>query len=97
VCSDTNEEVAKSVLSARLATMAPNVTLSYEQPILMERASGSKMYDQHGSEWLDCVNNVAHVGHCNPLVRTAHGQASPAHHAHSMLLFEFNHKLSCEK
>ncbi|XP_058139122.1 5-phosphohydroxy-L-lysine phospho-lyase isoform X2 [Dasypus novemcinctus] len=33
------------------------------------------MYDEQGAEYLDCINNVAHVGHCHPLVvRAAHEQ-----------------------
>jgi len=46
-----------------------NVALSYEQPIQMVSARGCRMVDETGTEWLDCVNNVAHVGHCEPLVR----------------------------
>jgi ethanolamine-phosphate phospho-lyase len=26
------------------------------------------MYDESGNEFLDCINNVAHVGHANPHV-----------------------------
>nr|XP_060621342.1 5-phosphohydroxy-L-lysine phospho-lyase isoform X2 [Anolis sagrei ordinatus] len=33
------------------------------------------MYDEHGNEYLDCINNVAHVGHCHPeVVKAAHQQ-----------------------
>ncbi|XP_045386475.1 5-phosphohydroxy-L-lysine phospho-lyase isoform X3 [Lemur catta] len=33
------------------------------------------MYDERGAEYLDCINNVAHVGHCHPLVvQAAHEQ-----------------------
>ncbi|XP_076993930.1 5-phosphohydroxy-L-lysine phospho-lyase isoform X2 [Tamandua tetradactyla] len=33
------------------------------------------MYDEQGAEYLDCINNVAHVGHCHPLVvQAAHEQ-----------------------
>jgi 4-aminobutyrate aminotransferase-like enzyme len=58
------------VHEARLTTAGSNVTLSYAEAILMARASGTKMYDEKGREWLDCVNNVAHVGHGAPSVRS---------------------------
>jgi 4-aminobutyrate aminotransferase-like enzyme len=57
------------VLSVRLLRSASNMTLSYDEPVLMVAAKGSKMYDLDGYEWLDCANNVASVGHCNKEVR----------------------------
>ncbi|XP_040829381.1 5-phosphohydroxy-L-lysine phospho-lyase [Ochotona curzoniae] len=46
-----------------------------EDPIKMVRAQGQYMYDEQGAEYLDCINNVAHVGHCHPLVvQAAHEQ-----------------------
>lgn len=56
-------------LDTRAKHGSSNVTLSYAEPILMVRAAGTKMYDELDREWLDCVNNVAHVGHCSPTVR----------------------------
>ena len=67
-----------SVLSLREASCVSNVTLSYDEPVLMVRGTGSKMFDENGDEWLDCVNNVAHVGHSNARVRFVH-TASPRH------------------
>ncbi|XP_042737332.1 5-phosphohydroxy-L-lysine phospho-lyase isoform X4 [Lagopus leucura] len=33
------------------------------------------MYDENGRQYLDCINNVAHVGHCHPdVVQAAHEQ-----------------------
>lgn len=32
---------------------------------------GQYLYDKNGVEYLDVVNNVAHVGHCHPLVTEA--------------------------
>ncbi|XP_055333371.1 alanine--glyoxylate aminotransferase 2-like [Paramacrobiotus metropolitanus] len=39
-----------------------------ENPLKIVRASGQYMYDENGTEFLDCINNVAHVGHCHPRV-----------------------------
>jgi ethanolamine-phosphate phospho-lyase len=39
-------------------------------PIKIVRCQGTFMYDQLGNKYLDCINNVAHVGHCHPYVVT---------------------------
>lgn len=46
-----------------------------EDPIKIVRGQGQYLYDEQGAEYLDCINNVAHVGHCHPLVvQAAHRQ-----------------------
>ena len=35
------------------------------------RGSGPYLFDDHGRNYLDCVNNVCHVGHCHPHVVAA--------------------------
>ncbi|KAH0500783.1 Ethanolamine-phosphate phospho-lyase [Microtus ochrogaster] len=37
-------------------------------PIKIMRAQGQYMFDEKGQRYLDCINNVAHVGHCHPEV-----------------------------
>lgn len=37
-------------------------------PIKIVRAKGQYMYDENGVRYLDCINNVAHVGHSHPMV-----------------------------
>lgn len=37
-------------------------------PLKIIRAEGQYMYDEEGRRYLDCINNVAHVGHCHPAV-----------------------------
>jgi 4-aminobutyrate aminotransferase-like enzyme/Ser/Thr protein kinase RdoA (MazF antagonist) len=44
------------------------LSLSYEDPIIMERGSFQYMFDRNGNTYLDCVNNIMHVGHCHPRV-----------------------------
>ncbi|CAF1050302.1 unnamed protein product [Adineta ricciae] len=48
----------------------PNCTeLFYRHdPLKIVRCQGTYMYDQLGQRYLDCINNVAHVGHCHPYV-----------------------------
>uniref|UniRef100_A0A673H514 Ethanolamine-phosphate phospho-lyase n=1 Tax=Sinocyclocheilus rhinocerous TaxID=307959 RepID=A0A673H514_9TELE len=35
-------------------------------PIKIVRARGQYMYNEKDEKYLDCINNVAHVGHCHP-------------------------------
>ncbi|XP_070545425.1 ethanolamine-phosphate phospho-lyase-like [Ptychodera flava] len=37
-------------------------------PVKIVRAQGQYMYDEKDNRYLDCINNVAHVGHCHPEV-----------------------------
>jgi ethanolamine-phosphate phospho-lyase len=47
-------------------------TLFYrDNPLKIVRASMQYMYDEKDNQYLDCVNNVAHVGHCHPDVVAA--------------------------
>ncbi|XP_067424362.1 ethanolamine-phosphate phospho-lyase [Emydura macquarii macquarii] len=39
-----------------------------KDPIKIVRAQGQYMYDENGEKYLDCINNVAHVGHSHPEV-----------------------------
>ncbi|NXX22351.1 AT2L2 lyase, partial [Podargus strigoides] len=44
-------------------------------PVKITKAKGQYMYDEEGRQYLDCINNVAHVGHCHPdIVKAAHEQ-----------------------
>ncbi|KAK9830741.1 hypothetical protein WJX74_004739 [Apatococcus lobatus] len=62
---------AKVILEARRRIVGPNVTLLFDEPIHMVRGEGVHLYDADGNEYLDTVNNVAHVGHCHPKVTAA--------------------------
>ncbi|XP_055370955.1 alanine--glyoxylate aminotransferase 2-like [Condylostylus longicornis] len=37
-------------------------------PLKIVRGQGQYMFDEEGTRYLDCINNVAHVGHCHPKV-----------------------------
>ncbi|KAL7848734.1 hypothetical protein SRHO_G00203570 [Serrasalmus rhombeus] len=40
-------------------------------PVKIVRARGQYLYDENGTQYLDCISNVHHVGHCHPLVTQA--------------------------
>lgn len=37
-------------------------------PLKIVRGQGQYMFDEEGTRYLDCINNVAHVGHCHEKV-----------------------------
>ena len=53
------------------------LSLSYRRPMKIVRGEMQYLFDNDGNRYLDMVNNVCHVGHCNPRVVAA-GQAQMA-------------------
>ena len=64
----------EDLLRARDKHLGKNLSISYKDPLKIVRGKGQYLYDETGNAFLDCVNNVCHVGHCHPKVVTA-GQA----------------------
>ena len=54
--------------AARRKTLGPSLSLSYRHPLHIIRGWKQHLYDATGRAYLDCVNNVAHVGHSHPRV-----------------------------
>ena len=52
----------------RKAHVAPNLSLSYQKHIKIVKGALQYLYDDKGKTYIDCVNNVTHVGHCHPTV-----------------------------
>ncbi|KAH9518582.1 hypothetical protein Btru_005706 [Bulinus truncatus] len=62
----------EQTLNLRKQFIGPSCTLFYKsEPLKIVSANGQYMYDEKGQEYLDCINNVAHVGHCHPQVVAA--------------------------
>ena len=59
---------AAEILAARRRRLGPSLSLSYRTPLHIVRGAGAYLYDADGRAYLDCVNNVAHVGHAHPRV-----------------------------
>jgi len=56
-------------LALRHKHIGPSCKLFFKSdPLKIVRASEAYMYDEQGHRYLDCINNVAHVGHCHPHV-----------------------------
>jgi 4-aminobutyrate aminotransferase-like enzyme/Ser/Thr protein kinase RdoA (MazF antagonist) len=47
----------------REEVLGRNLSLSYQQPLYIQRGYGTYLYDDSGRRFLDTVNNVAHLGH----------------------------------
>jgi 4-aminobutyrate aminotransferase-like enzyme/Ser/Thr protein kinase RdoA (MazF antagonist) len=56
------------LLTARQRHLGSSLSVSYESPLHIVSASRQNLFDDGGQRYLDCVNNVAHVGHSHPRV-----------------------------
>lgn len=56
------------LLKRRERLLGPNVRVFYDDPVHLLRGAGVWVYDADGRKYLDCYNNVPHVGHCHPHV-----------------------------
>ena len=59
------------LLLRRAKLLGPNVSTFYQEPVHIVRGEGVWLWDAEGRKYLDCYNNVPHVGHCNPRVTEA--------------------------
>lgn len=68
----------RQTLQMRKDFVGKSCKLHFEvSPLKIVRASRQYLYDDIGQEFLDCVNNTSHVGHCHPHV-TSQGQQQMA-------------------
>ncbi|MCY4543006.1 MAG: aminotransferase class III-fold pyridoxal phosphate-dependent enzyme [Rhodobacteraceae bacterium] len=56
------------LVARRRLLLGPNVPTFYQSPIHIVRGKGVWLWDNDGRRYLDCYNNVPHVGHCHPRV-----------------------------
>lgn len=61
----------RELLEARQRHLGPTLSISYREPLKIVRGVGQYLFDEDGRRYLDCVNNVCHVGHCHPHVVAA--------------------------
>ncbi len=64
---DSQESVSRSLEKRRLFISSAQ-SVSYNNPVKMERAAFQYMYDAFGNTFLDAYNNIPHVGHQHPRV-----------------------------
>ena len=76
------------LIDRRQALMGPNVPTFYEEPVHLIKGEGVWVWDKDGQRYLDCYNNVPHVGHCHPHVVEAISVQAQKLNTHTRYLHE---------
>ncbi len=74
------------LLARRERLLGPNVPTFYRRPVHIVRGEGVWLWDADGRRYLDCYNNVAHVGHCHPHVVEAIARQAATLNTHTRYL-----------
>ena len=54
------------IVALRRQRLLPNLSISFRKPLKMVRGAGQWLIADDGRAYLDCFNNVAHLGHSHP-------------------------------
>lgn len=76
------------LIADRARLMGPNVPTFYDEPVHFVKGEGVWLWDSEGRKYLDCYNNVPHVGHCNPRVVEAIRRQAGALNTHTRYLHD---------
>jgi 4-aminobutyrate aminotransferase-like enzyme len=58
----------EEILRLRERYVGRALSIAYREPLKIVRGEGQYLFDEEGRAYLDCVNNVCHVGHGHPRV-----------------------------
>jgi 4-aminobutyrate aminotransferase-like enzyme/Ser/Thr protein kinase RdoA (MazF antagonist) len=61
-------ESTDDLLRRRHDLLGPSLSTSYRHKLAIVRGTGARLIDAGGRSYIDCVNNVCHVGHSHPHV-----------------------------
>lgn len=78
----------QALMERRARLLGPNVSTFYDEPLHLVRGAGTRVWDAAGREYLDCYNNVPHVGHCHPKVVEAICRQAGQLNTHTRYLHE---------
>lgn len=78
----------QALLARRERLLGPNMTTFYRDPVHLVRGEGAWVWDADGTRFLDCYNNVPHVGHCHPKVVEAITKQALTLNTHTRYLHE---------
>ena len=67
----SNNNNFRDTLKKRRKNISDNLSISYKKPLHMLEAKDQYFFDRYGRRYLDCVNNISHVGHSNSYVHEA--------------------------
>lgn len=76
------------LIARRERLLGPANPLFYDDPVHLVRGEGVWLYDADGRRYLDCYNNVPHVGHCHPHVVEAIARQASTLNTHTRYLDE---------
>ena len=80
--------MSETLVERRARLLGPNLATFYDQPLHLVRGSGVWLWDADGHKYLDCYNNVPHVGHCHPKVVEAIAAQAATLNTHSRYLHQ---------
>jgi 4-aminobutyrate aminotransferase-like enzyme len=80
--------MSETLMERRTRLMGPNVPTFYANPVHIVRGEGVWLWDAAGKRYLDCYNNVPHVGHCHPKVVEAIARQSATLNTHTRYLHD---------
>lgn len=95
-----------NLVERRKRVLGRHVTTFYDTPFAPVRGEGVWLFDAEGNRYLDCYNNVPHVGHCHPKVVDAIARQAATLNVHTRyvhdgiveygerLVAKFNHDIS---
>lgn len=78
----------KELLARRERLLGRNMSTFYEEPVHLVKGEGVWLWDADGRKYLDCYNNVPHVGHCHPKVVEAITRQASTLNTHTRYLHE---------
>lgn len=78
----------QALRARRERLLGQNMSLFYNDPVHLLRGEGVWLWDADGKRYLDCYNNVPHVGHCHPRVVEAIARQAATLNTHTRYLHE---------
>jgi len=80
--------MTNDLMARRESVLGSNVPTFYEVPLHLVRGQGVWVWDDKGQKYLDCYNNVPHVGHCHPHVVAAISEQAAILNIHTRYLHD---------
>jgi 4-aminobutyrate aminotransferase-like enzyme len=84
----SNHRGNEDLLQRRSRLLGASARLFYEQPVHLVSGAGVWVTDSTGKRYLDCYNNVPHVGHCHPHVVAALSRQAATLNTHTRYLHD---------
>lgn len=78
----------EQLLARRARLLGARAPLFYDTPVHIVRGEDVWLFDAGGKRYLDCYNNVPHVGHCHPRVVEALARQARTLNVHTRYLHE---------